>query len=41
MPRLPRLHLVDDWLEEARFETDTPVTVAVERGQLVSRALAE
>jgi toxic protein SymE len=38
--RTPSLHLKGDWLEEAGFRTDTPVTIAVERGQLVIR-LAE
>ncbi|WP_244265628.1 SymE family type I addiction module toxin [Yersinia aldovae] len=38
---IPSLHLKGDWLEEAGFGTDTPVTVAIERGQLVIRALAE
>ncbi|HAI04763.1 hypothetical protein CBI35_09970 [Pantoea sp. AV62] len=33
--RTPSLHLKGNWLEEAGFGTDTPVTVAVERGQLV------
>ncbi|MEN4976593.1 SymE family type I addiction module toxin [Erwinia billingiae] len=37
--RTPSLHLKGDWLEEAGFGTDTPVTVAVERGQLVIRPL--
>lgn len=35
--RSPSLHLKGNWLEEAGFGTDTPVTVAVERGQLVIR----
>ncbi|RPH22320.1 type I toxin-antitoxin system SymE family toxin [Buttiauxella warmboldiae] len=35
--RTPSLHLKGDWLEEAGFRTDTPVTIAVERGQLVIR----
>ena len=35
--RTPSLHLKGDWLEEAGFGTDTPVTIAVERGQLVIR----
>ncbi|MBK4717096.1 MULTISPECIES: SymE family type I addiction module toxin [Tenebrionibacter/Tenebrionicola group] len=35
--RSPSLHLKGDWLEEAGFTTDTPVTVAVERGLLVIR----
>ncbi|MCT4715607.1 type I toxin-antitoxin system SymE family toxin [Enterobacteriaceae bacterium H18W14] len=35
--RTPSLHLKGDWLEEAGFTTDTPVTVAVERGQLMIR----
>ncbi|MCZ4060805.1 SymE family type I addiction module toxin [Pantoea sp. LMR881] len=34
----PSLHLKDDWLTEAEFGTDRPVTIAVERGQLVIRA---
>ncbi|MRT15262.1 type I addiction module toxin, SymE family [Enterobacteriaceae bacterium RIT711] len=33
--RHPSLHLKGDWLEEAGFGTDTPVTISVERGQLV------
>jgi toxic protein SymE len=33
--RHPSLHLKGDWLEEARFGTDTPVIVAVEYGRLV------
>ncbi|MCE0813334.1 SymE family type I addiction module toxin [Buttiauxella sp. S04-F03] len=37
----PSQHLKGDWLEEAGFGTDTPVTIAVERGQLVIRLLAE
>ena len=36
--RTPSLHLKGDWLEEAGFGTDTPVTIAVKRGQLVIRA---
>lgn len=36
--RTPSLHLKGDWLAEAGFATDTPVTIAVERGQLVIRA---
>lgn len=39
--RHPSLHLKGDWLKEAGFGTDTPVTIAVERGQLVIRTLAE
>lgn len=35
--RTPSLHLKGDWLEEAGFGMDTPVTIAVERGQLVIR----
>lgn len=35
--RTPSLHLKGDWLQEAGFGTDTPVTVAVEHGQLVIR----
>lgn len=35
--RTPSLHLKGDWLEEAGFGTDTPVTIAVEQGQLVIR----
>lgn len=35
--RTPSLHLKGDWLTEAGFGTDTPVTIAVERGQLVIR----
>ncbi len=33
--RTPSLHLKGDWLAEAGFGTDTPVTVAIERGRLV------
>jgi toxic protein SymE len=33
----PSLHLKGNWLEETGFTTDTPVTVTVERGQLVIR----
>ncbi|MBK5144774.1 type I toxin-antitoxin system SymE family toxin [Budviciaceae bacterium BWR-B9] len=36
----PSLHLKGDWLEEAGFGTDTPLTVAVEQGQLVIRTVA-
>lgn len=36
--RTPSLLLKGNWLEEAGFATDTPVTIAVERGQLVIRA---
>ncbi|WP_338423836.1 SymE family type I addiction module toxin [Buttiauxella ferragutiae] len=36
-PVLP-VYLIGDWLEEAGFGTDTPVTIGVERGQLVIRA---
>lgn len=39
--RTPSLHLKGDWLEEAGFGTDTPVTVVVERGQLVIRPVVE
>lgn len=39
--RCPSLNLKGNWLEEAGFATDTPVTVAVEHGQLVIRPLAE
>lgn len=39
--RSPSLHLKGDWLEEAGFETDTPVIVTVEHGQLVIRLAAE
>ncbi|MCT4713941.1 type I toxin-antitoxin system SymE family toxin [Enterobacteriaceae bacterium H18W14] len=35
--RTPSLHLKGDWLQEAGFGTDTPVTITVERGQLVIR----
>lgn len=35
--RTPSLHLKGNWLEEAGFTTDTPVTVTVERGQLTIR----
>ena len=35
------LHLKGNWLEEAGFGTDTPVTIAVERGQLVIRPVGE
>lgn len=35
--RCPSLHLKGNWLEEAGFTTDTPVTVIVEHGQLVIR----
>jgi len=35
--RTPSLHLKGDWLAEAGFRTDTPVIIAVERGQLVIR----
>ncbi|WP_159567148.1 SymE family type I addiction module toxin [Budvicia diplopodorum] len=37
----PSLHLKSDWLEEVRFATNTPVTVAIEQGQLVIRAVTE
>lgn len=37
--RTPSLHMKGDWLKEAGFSTDTPVTVAAERGQLVIRLL--
>ncbi|MBD8165620.1 type I toxin-antitoxin system SymE family toxin [Erwinia persicina] len=33
------MHLKGDWLEEAGFGTDTPVTITVEHGQLVIRPL--
>ncbi|WP_416135286.1 SymE family type I addiction module toxin, partial [Buttiauxella ferragutiae] len=39
--RHPSLHLKGDWLKEAGFGTDTPVTVAVEQGQLVIRPVVE
>ncbi|ADW75812.1 Domain of unknown function DUF1813 HSP20-like protein [Rahnella aceris] len=39
--RTPSLHLKGNWLEEAGFGTDTPVTIAVERGQLVIRPVGE
>lgn len=35
--RTPSLHLKGDWLTQAGFGTDTPVTITVERGQLVIR----
>lgn len=35
--RHPSLHLKGDWLKEAGFATDTPVTVAEEWGLLVIR----
>lgn len=35
--RCPSINLKGNWLEEAGFATDTPVTVAVEHGQLVIR----
>jgi len=33
--RSPSLRLNGNWLEEAEFSTDTPVTVSVEPGRLV------
>ena len=39
--RCPSLNLKGNWLEEAGFKTDTPVTVAIEHGQLVIRLAAE
>ncbi|MCT4702338.1 type I toxin-antitoxin system SymE family toxin [Enterobacteriaceae bacterium H20N1] len=39
--RTPGLYLKGDWLTEAGFGTDTSVTIAVERRQLVIRPLAE
>ncbi|MCT4700284.1 type I toxin-antitoxin system SymE family toxin [Enterobacteriaceae bacterium H20N1] len=39
--RTPSLHLKGDWLTEAGFGTDTPVTVTVEQGQLVIRPVTE
>ncbi|CAK9886704.1 MAG: Toxic protein SymE [Candidatus Erwinia impunctatus] len=39
--RHPCLHLKGDWLAEAGFVTDTPVTVTVEHGLLIIRPLAE
>ncbi|CCP05018.1 Endoribonuclease symE [Erwinia amylovora Ea644] len=33
----PSISLKGNWLEEAGFSTDTPVTVVVEHGQLVIR----
>ncbi|MCT4713917.1 type I toxin-antitoxin system SymE family toxin [Enterobacteriaceae bacterium H18W14] len=39
--RTPGLHLKGNWLAEAGFGTDTPVTIAVEHRQLVIRPLAE
>jgi len=38
---IPSPHLRGNWLEEAGFGTDTPVTVAVEHGQLVIRLATE
>nr|CBX82624.1 Endoribonuclease symE [Erwinia amylovora ATCC BAA-2158] len=35
--RCPSISLKGNWLEEAGFGTDTPVTVVVEHGQLVIR----
>nr|WP_236127743.1 SymE family type I addiction module toxin [Cedecea colo] len=35
--RSPCIHLKGNWLAEAGFGTDTPVTVAVEHGQIVIR----
>jgi len=37
----PAITLKGGWLEEAGFATDTPFTIAVERGQLVIRAVLE
>lgn len=39
--RTPSLHLKGDWLAEVGFGTDTPVTIAVEQGQLVIRPVTE
>ncbi|WP_241572032.1 SymE family type I addiction module toxin [Rosenbergiella nectarea] len=39
--RCPSLNLKGNWLEEAGFATDTPVTVAVEHGQLIIQRLTE
>ncbi|MDT8848920.1 SymE family type I addiction module toxin [Pantoea dispersa] len=39
--RCPSLNLKLDWLEEVGFMTGELVTVAVEHGQLIIRALAE
>ncbi|MXP49499.1 type I toxin-antitoxin system SymE family toxin [Pantoea sp. Eser] len=35
--RTPSLRLKGNWLAEAGFGTDTPVTLAVEQGKLVIR----
>ncbi|WP_230514027.1 SymE family type I addiction module toxin [Limnobaculum parvum] len=37
----PSLHLKGHWLEEAGFNTGTPVTIAVEHGQLIIRPVTE
>ena len=37
--RSPSLRLNGNWLEEAGFSTDTPVTVSVEPGRLVIEPL--
>nr|WP_244968590.1 SymE family type I addiction module toxin [Rosenbergiella australiborealis] len=39
--RYPSISLKGNWLEEAGFTTDTPVTVAVEHGQLVIRLITD
>ena len=39
--RCPSLNLKGNWLEEAGFATDTPVTVTFEHGQLVIRPVTE
>lgn len=39
--RCPSINLKGNWLEEAGFATDTPVTVFVERGQLIIRLAGE
>ncbi|AHK21641.1 hypothetical protein BF17_22030 [Yersinia similis] len=33
--RTPSLHLKGNWLKEAEFGTDTPVTLAIEHGRLI------
>lgn len=35
--RCPSINLKGNWLEEAGFATNTPVSVAVDHGQLVIR----
>lgn len=39
--RCPSINPKGNWLAEAGFVTDTPVTVTVEHGQLIIRPLAE